>query len=263
MQRGRLYATALFSVLFLFAAIAYQMQDAGDTTAYVRAPEETVTAPVTSAPSTQPRWQEELLRNSLEKSDSVALEGLSDALSQGIAVSYSALQQSGEYTEEKIGEVADNMAETIRIEPVFTPHTAAELTIDTNTSYARMLSYRSDMRIALEPLLSNKESEFEIFARYISSKDSNELKPLEAAARNYRKAIQGAMSVTVPADVQDEHIRAVNALLQFAVVLDDIQKHASDPLASVALMRTYTVAETAVLTTFNDLARYYSTKKNV
>jgi hypothetical protein len=198
-----------------------------------------------------------------EATDAIVLRGAEEALSQGIAVTYAALQQSGELGTEKAAEIAENMAETLRIEPIFTPITTQNIQTDTDTTYERMLLYRGAMRVALEPLLANRESEFELYARYIDSKDPQYLATLGEAARNYRSAVENALRVVVPTDAAREHISAINSLLQFAVVLEDISQHASDPVASVVLLRTFTHAETEVYTSFNELARYYATKKNV
>lgn len=265
LKRGRLFITALVSVLILLSVAGFSTYRQFSTP--VPQPQATSTPEVyasyTPPPKNVPRWQSEILKNSEEISDDVALRGMGQAVSEGIAVSYSALQQSGGLNAENIDRVTSNMAEGMRLEPVFTSYTQADIIVDPDTSYTRMLEYRSAMRIALEPLLENKESEFEIYARYIDTNNAKYLRQLATSSDNYYRAIDRVVKVPVPVDAQVQHLSAVNSLLKFATVLDDIVNHASDPLASVVLLRTYTIAETEVYTAFNELARYYATKKNV
>lgn len=265
LKRGRLFVTALASVAVLLGVAGFSTYRNFSTPAPI--PTEATSTAETFASYVPPqkdvpRWQSELLRNSEEISDDVALRGVGDAVSEGIAVSYNALQQAGGLNAENIDRVTNNMAEGMRLEPVFTSYTQEDISVDSNTSYTRMLEYRSAMRIALEPLLENKESEFEIYARYIDTKNKKYLQQLATSSDNYYRAIERAVKVSVPIDAQIQHLHAVNSLLEFATVLDDIVNHASDPLASVVLLRTYTIAETKVYTAFNELARYYATKKN-
>ena len=56
------------------------------------------------------------------------------------------------------------------------------------------------------------------------------------------------------------HIAILNAMQEFAATLDALAAHADDPLASVALLRTYNESESAVLYSFNDLGTYYRSK---
>jgi hypothetical protein len=245
--RGRLFVTAALAILALCSTIVFKTYTyfaPQQATQFVRIEQDTTTFPTKT--TSRPRWQEELLLSAGgEATDAIVLRGAEEALSQGIAVTYAALQQSGELGTEKAAEIAENIQ------------------TDTDTTYERMLLYRGAMRVALEPLLANRESEFELYARYIDSKDPQYLATLGEAARNYRSAVENALRVVVPTDAAREHISAINSLLQFAVVLEDISQHASDPVASVVLLRTFTHAETEVYTSFNELARYYATKKNV
>ena len=47
---------------------------------------------------------------------------------------------------------------------------------------------------------------------------------------------------------------------EFAATLDGLSTHATDPLASAALLRTYNKAETDMYTSFNALSSYYAQK---
>jgi hypothetical protein len=123
-----------------------------------------------------------------------------------------------------------------------------------------MLRYRDDLRTALAPLLKNTGSELEIYGKYIETSDPSYLEQLSAAAVNYRAAADNAAAVTVPNDAVNYHKDILNAMEEFAATLDQMAAHATDPLASAALLRTYNQAESDMYTSFNSLSLYYSQK---
>lgn len=173
---------------------------------------------------------------------------------------YVALKKSGEYTEAQGDSIASDVASAMRAQVSYTPYTESGLKTDPDTSYKRILTYRSDLREALAPLLLNTGSELDIFGRYLDTHDTNNLKVLEQAAGRYRKAAANAAAVTVPEDALEYHVGIENALLKFAVTLESLIKNADDPMATLALLRTYNDAEKNVFTSFDALASYQKRK---
>jgi hypothetical protein len=123
-----------------------------------------------------------------------------------------------------------------------------------------MLAYRSDLRIALQPLLENDGSELEIYGKYVETSDPAHLEKLREAAERYRAAAEAAAAMTVPRDAVSYHKDILNAMEQFAATLDAMAKYADDPFASVALLRSYNAAEARMFTTFDALGNYYGQK---
>lgn len=177
-----------------------------------------------------------------------------------LAATYSQMQQSGSYTPAQGERVADSIASSLYANVSYTPYTENDLKTDSDTSYKRMLAYRSDMRTALQPLMVNTEMELEIFGRYIESHDKKNLARLGEIAERYEKSAANMASVTIPADAISYHLSVANSLLQFAATLDAMVKNANDPMATLALLRTYNGAEQNVLTSFNSLAMYQKQK---
>ena len=64
-------------------------------------------------------------------------------------------------------------------------YASSDIRTDSESSSDRVLEYRADLRVALEPLLENKEYELDIFANYVETKDKKYLARLRAAAANY------------------------------------------------------------------------------
>lgn len=269
--RGRFAITAAASFLVLAAAFGARTLHFGDAPIAYHAqpqaePVATTTDEIAPLPD-MPLWQQTLAASTTSgvsgTPDDVALAHVGDAIADGIAGSYVALKQAGVYTPESAQKIGEYAAADMRLSPTFPRISAADLATATDTSYARMLSYRSDMRVALAPLLENRTAEFELYAQYVDTRDTSYLARLHTAASHYRDAATAAQKVVVPQDAAAGHIRAVNALQQFATVLDDMAAHAKDPLASLVLLRTYTAAEREMYESFNVLAAYYAGKKNV
>lgn len=174
--------------------------------------------------------------------------------------SYEALVESGDYSPEKAESIAQEIGENLRANVSFTTYKAADLKIESDTSYTRMLTYRNDLRIALEPLLKNSAYELSMFANYVESKDEKYLEELKRTVENYREAIAKTAQVVVPNDALEYHLSILNALSQFSETIDRMAKHADDPFASAALLGTYSGSETNLLSSFNSLALYYKSK---
>lgn len=245
--------TAMLSVFILVSATGWQIREtvtdknvqtsyvATDTAKDARTAGVSATSPALSLPNT---GESELGVSILDE----------------LVSKYISLQEGGVYTEEAGQKVAEQMAATLKPEVAYTPYTASDIATDPDTTYARMLTYRRDLQSSLTPLLKSTQPEFEIFAYYIDTKDEKYLLRLREVAQDYRDAVSASARIRVPKDAVAEHIAILNALEQFAATLDAMTANASDPFASVALLRTYNEAEAEVFSSFNALAIYYKQK---
>lgn len=187
---------------------------------------------------------------------------LGAAVLDGVVEKYLSLQQQGIYTPEVGAKTAEKMAQDLVAPLSYHTYTAAEIPTSSDASYARMLAYRNDLQVSLEPLLKNTQAEFEIFGAYVDTKDPKYLERLRAAAQNYRAAASATAHVVPPKDALAYHLAVLNALEKFAVALETLAASADDPFASVVVLRTYNEAETNVLSSFASLAKYYREKRS-
>lgn len=192
----------------------------------------------------------------------------SDDLSQfGSAVlgqlinSYVGLQTSGVYSTSTAEAAAQDIVPLLKTNVTYQAYTTSDIRTTSDTSYDRMLAYRSDLRASLAPLLKNTEPEYAIFASYVQSKDARYLQELRDVAQNYRDAASLTAEVVAPADAAPYHVAILNAMQEFAAVLDSMSAQADDPFAVAALLQSYNQAESDMLTSFNALTTYYRSKK--
>ncbi len=179
---------------------------------------------------------------------------LNDAL-----VAYANASKGGVSKDAGVAAVED-VVRTFSPQITYRNFTTSDIQTDQDTSAERALSYRSDLQTAFAPLLLNKEFELTIFAHYVDSKDPGDLQKLRSAAVNYRSAIMNASKVIVPEDAAPAHVAVLNALGRFAATLDTMVDNAKDPVASVALLKTYTAAQEGVLASFNSIGAYAAQK---
>lgn len=189
------------------------------------------------------------------------LSKISDDAFGKLIGTYIALKQEGAYTASAGDRAAEEVASSLNAPAVYAPIFQSDIKTDPDTSFERMLQYRSDMRTALEPLLQNTEPEFGLFARYIETRDKSNLAKLSEYALRYKKAAENLKGTTAPKDSVFYHARIANSLLFFATTLEQMAKYADEPLTSLALLRTYNESELEVLTSFNDLASFEKSKK--
>ena len=94
----------------------------------------------------------------------------------------------------------------------------------------------------------------------METSDPSYLTQLSAAAKNYHAAADAAVAITIPRDALNYHIAILNAMEEFAAVLDAMSTHTADPITSAALLRAYDQAEQDMFTSFNNLSAYYLQK---
>lgn len=248
-----IFITAGVSLVMLLVVVVWQtaavLRERGDATSYV----------ATSADTEMTTTADDA---DLTPSDLNGTTPLGAAVLDGVVEKYLSLQQQGIYTSEVGAKTAEKMAKDLMVPLSYRIYTAADIPATSDTSYARMLAYRSDLQVSLAPLLKNTEAEYEIFASYVDTKDPKNLEKLRAAAQNYRAAASATARVVPPADALSHHLDVLNALEKFAVALDTLAANADDPFASVVVLRSYNQAETNVLTSFASLAKYYREKQS-
>lgn len=237
------------------------IQSGAQTSAYIAAvPEQN--SPVDAG------WQQEMILLGLATSTTPSATSSDDTIAMigpmvaaQLAGRYAGIQDAGSYSQNTLDSAAESIATNVRASISYKTYAAADIKIDADTSYARMLTYRADLREALAPLLDNSTPELELFARYMESGDASYLTQLDSAAKNYRAAIANTAAVTVPKDAVNYHRAVLNAMGQFASTIDALAAHGSDTLASAALLRTFNTSEQDMYIAFNALAAYYTQKK--
>lgn len=198
--------------------------------------------------------------SSVTEEDKDGISNIGENVMGALVGSYATLAENGSYTPEEGEKIAEDIAASLKASVSYPVFSERELKIDTDTSYERMLAYRNDLRIALEPLLKNPGYELGLFATYIETRDAKYLEQLHATAANYRLAVENAANVIVPADAVISHVEILNALSEFGAIVGRLSRHADDAFASAALLRTYNDSEANLVTSFDSLASYYKSK---
>lgn len=217
---------------------------------------------VAQTPSGSIDWQTQLTTDTVSALDPDGISNIGENVMGALLGSYATLAENGSYTSEEGKKVAEDIAASLKARVSYKAYGTADLKTDADTSYERMLAYRGDLRIALEPLLENPGYELSIFANYIESRDSAYLDQLKGTSKNYRAAIANAALLSVPEDAASRHAEILNALSEFVSVVERLTEHADDPFASAALLRTYNESEANLVVSFNKLAEYYRSKKS-
>lgn len=185
---------------------------------------------------------------------------LSAQIIGNILGAYTGLQQMGVYSTSTANAAASDILPLLRTSVPYKIYTRADIGVDPDTSYDRMLAYRSDLRDSLAPLLENTVPEYEIFAQYIDTKDASYLEELRKSARYYSEAAEATALIVAPADAAPYHLAILNAMQQFSATLETLAGHADDPFAVAALLGAYEQAESGMFVSFNALTTYYKSK---
>ncbi len=175
-----------------------------------------------------------------------------------VASQYAALQQNGAYTPEAGAAIADQMASALKAPLIYKTFSIGDITVVSDTSFARMQKYQADLRVALAPLSRNTTPEISIFSAYVQTKDPKYLDQLRTVAQEYATAASAASKVSVPQDALAQHLGILNAMEHFSATLKALADNTSDPITVVALLQTYNDAESDMVISFNSFASYVS-----
>lgn len=187
------------------------------------------------------------------------LSPLGQSIMNNVVATYAVASKGGVSDSEGITAV-ENIAQKIIPALTYRTYSASDIKTDPDTSRDRVISYRADLRTALEPLFQNKEFELDIFAHYIDTGNAKYLNDLRTAAVNYRNAVANAEKMAVPADAASYHAAILNSLGQFAATLDAMAESAQDPIASATLLTSYTSSQNGMLLAFNAIGAYAAQK---
>lgn len=253
--------------MVLLAAISWRLVTIAtaraQSTSYIAA----AAVPSSSSPSHGADWQQEMTLLGLDapldptatsSTDHLAMIG--PMVSAQLVGEYLGLQSNGSYSSSTATKAAGNIASNIRAVITYKTYTLPELTTDSDTSYTRMMQYRSDLRDSLAPLLQNTNAELGLYAKYVETSDPSYLEQLKAASQNYKAAVSKTVAVVVPRDAVNYHLAILNAMQEFAATLDAMTSHTDDALTNAALLRSYNQAEQDMYMSFNNLSSYYSQK---
>lgn len=256
-QRGfaPIIITAVLSVAVLFAAVGWEVR----RVAHEKEAASSFVATYTGETATEDSASLGLgSASSATSTDLLSFIGPA-VLDQLLGV-YVNMQESGSYTPESAQKAAEDFAPAIKAPVEYLAYQTSDLKVDSDTSYTRMLTYRSALREALAPLLENTQPEYEIFGLYVQTGDTAYLSQLQQVAQNYHDAQTATASILVPRDAMPYHIGILNAMGKFGATVSSMGTHADDPFATVALLRSYNEAEADMLTSFNALTTYYKSK---
>lgn len=195
-----------------------------------------------------------------QTSDPDGISNIGANVAQTIYDTYTSLRESGTYTPEEGEKIAQDIATSLHANISYKTFLPSDIKTDRDTSFERMMKYRQDLRVALEPLLKNPGYELSLFVNYIDSHDAMYLRKLSTTVKNYTAAIENASDLVVPEDALSYHLGILNSLSEFKTTIERMAEHADDAIAAAALLRPYNESEARMMSSFNTLAQYYKSK---
>lgn len=249
-------------VIAALSVVALLVVSAWKTTSFMQGNKTTKEVGIVTAANETPKsvfnWQSapEGTSTSTEE-DPDGLANIGKNVAGALIGSYTALKDAGMYTPARGEAIAETIASDLRANISYTVYGTRDIQIDEKTSHSRMLAYRNDMRLALEPLFEDTRYELEVLGYYLETKDSRYLEELRQQAAFYGEAKKNVLGVIAPKDAVQYHLGVLNALSEFEAVLVRLPQHVNDPFASAALLRSFNDAEARMFFSFDALATYY------
>jgi len=284
-KSGNVVVAAAVSIALLFIAGAYRF-GAIDTSAppinpilsNTKALDIVSAEPADSDADGYPDWQEILTGSDPNNPESqppeVALrlpqeggggameEGavtVTDQVAQRLITEYFSLNRTGDEASVDPKQIGNKLAQGVQMSVAFEPYVRSDAvtSISANTDKT---TYRNAMKVAVEPLLGISSPEFELYGLAVETGDAKYLVELLGAANVYRETATRIMEVPPPEDALSIHVETANSLAYFAAVLENLVHYINDPIASLALLRSYNEAEEYMRSIFTLLGTYYATE---
>ena len=263
--------TAALSVLILLGATAWKITDA------IHAHNETLSVSSTgstdriSATGAQnPSSYASTNNGSSQSSTATAADDpyapahIGDNVASVLAADYQIMQKSGTYTAEQKAHVAQALGANLKASVAYKSYTSDSIKTDrpaSDTSYARMLTYRTDLQSSLASLMKNTTPEIDLLTKYVQTNDPTYLTEIQKVSGNYKLAVAKTALVVAPGDAGAVHIGILNAMQEFAATLDQMVASANDPFTEATLINTYMQAQQDMFSSFNNLYGYYKSKQ--
>lgn len=175
--------------------------------------------------------------------------------------SYIAMNQSGSYSTSAAALIGQQIGEATPAHAQYVPISNDDVRTVRDTSRKAMLAYRSALQGSLKPLLLNKQSEIGTYSDYIQTQNQSDLTSLTIMSQNYLTAASNTLDIAVPADAVTIQVGIVNAMREFSATLDMMVQEANDPIGAAAALKMYSQAHADMISSFNQLATYISTKQ--
>ncbi len=182
-----------------------------------------------------------------------------DILTRNVIGPYLKQLKDGNYTPESGQQIVERATDYM-LQLNFTPTTATELNIITDTSKPAVEIYKTQLQQALQPIFNLKEYELTIYARAIRDNSKDDFDSLANIATVYNNAALEVLKVPVPKDVSAVHLAIVNSLRKFSVILTELSKGYDDPAASLSGTANFSQAEEELGRAFEDLKTYFILK---
>lgn len=257
--------TAVLSVLVLLGATAWKITDAihahNETLSVSSA--NTVSATGAQNPSSYASTNNDSSPDPTPTAadDPYAPAHIGDNVASVLAADYQIMQQNGTYTADQKAQVAQALGANLKASVTYKSYTSDSIKIDSDTSYARMLSYRTDLQTSLAPLMKNTTPEIDLLTKYVQTNDPTYLTEIQKVSGNYKLAVAKTALVVAPGDAGAVHIGILNAMQEFAATLDQMVASANDPFTEATLINTYMQAQQDMFSSFNNLYGYYKSKQ--
>lgn len=183
-----------------------------------------------------------------------------EAIGSRLIGEYLYLKERNAYTGARGERLGKQLGSYISYSTRFTPYTTDDLAQHTDTSREAIEQHRQALQQALDPFLTIREPEFALYARFIERGDNEALAALRKRADLYQRVAEDILKIPAPRDIVSVHLEIANALSFFSLVLTNMVDRVNDPIASLALLKTYNQSEQYVQTTFGALTAYYRQK---
>ena len=168
-------------------------------------------------------------------------------------------QNGGEVSEKEKDAIVKSTVQTLS-QLQYTQYTEKDLSTSPNLQASAIEEYRNAVRVKLKPLEAIPEYELQIYARAVDKNDPAEFEKLKKAADIYSKIAKELLTVPVPEDAVENHLKFINGFMYTSASLASMSKGYDDVIASYRALGHFGKAERQLKMAQEALRVYFTVK---
>lgn len=166
--------------------------------------------------------------------------------------------QKGNVTEEQQKELADKIAQEASSKIVFTTYTIDDLKLIKIEDNASIKKYGNDLGKIYTKADSNNitRDDIAIIKAYNVNKDASVLEAFVVKKNVLETAITSLLAVSVPYSASAYHLRLINKLSDYKIIIDNLAQADTDPMRALIAFNEYLPTVKSLSSSFSGIQRY-------
>ncbi len=186
---------------------------------------------------------------------------LTDTIARNLYANYAVLGESGGLTPENQAKLVETLS--LSADRILEPkiYSETDINIERNEAPTSIKKYGNDIVYTIKTILPDRSLNEAVFLNnYLNKGDPEELQKVASSAKNYAKATNALLLLSVPESAVPLHLSLVNAIGSFGRAIEGMSLVDEDPLVSLISLKNYQEGLGKIISALRGFAPYFKSK---